>query len=78
MHGGHGHHCRQLQSPRQQKQEQIHQHTGLYVTVQHLCLIVKAGSDETDEPFLLPRRPQQSQALQQFGQRWEMWGLHQR
>lgn len=54
MHSGHGHHRRQLQSPRQQKQEQIHQHTGLYVTVQHFCSIVKARSDETDEPFPLP------------------------
>lgn len=36
VHSGHGHHCRQFLSPRQQKQEQIHQHTGLYVAVQLL------------------------------------------
>lgn len=54
VHSGHGHHCRQLQSPRQQKQEPIHQHPGLYVSVQHFCLIVTSGGDDTDEPFPLP------------------------
>lgn len=54
MHSGHGHHCWQLQSPRQQEQEQIHQHTGLCVTFQHLWIIVNASCDETDEPFPLP------------------------
>lgn len=78
VHGGHGLHRWHLQSSQQQKQEQIHQHSGLYAApIFTTCffpptchLMVK-----TSPPL---RRPQQSEALHQSGRRRKVWRLHQR